>query len=125
LSVLRLIPATASTWFKPGATLDGKASWFLDTEVDAIELRLFWFTEVDGSRQVEVVDTVRFDHPGTDSEQPFRFRIPSSPYSFSGSLFTLSWAVEMVVLPSGETDRLDIVVGPRPIEVTAQDLREL
>jgi hypothetical protein len=124
MSVLRLSTEGSEGWFKPGDTIAGQATWHLDTDAEAIDLRLFWFTDVDGSRQVEVVESRRIDRPEPNGERSFRFRIPESPYSFSGRLFTLAWAVELVVIPSGEAERLDIVVGPRPIEVSVQSLRE-
>jgi len=56
-------------------------------------------------------------NPDRAGNRSFRFRVPRGPYSFSGKLITLAWAVELVVLPSGETERLDLLVGPQPIEV--------
>ena len=125
MSVLRLSTEGSESWFRPGRSIAGQASWHLDTDAEAIELRLFWFTDVDGSREVEVVDSRRIDRPEPNGERSFRFQVPEGPYSFTGRLFSLAWAVELVVIPSGETERLDSVVGPRPIEVSAQDLREL
>ena len=68
---------------------------------------------MDGSRQVEVVQSRRIDRPEPNGERSFQFRIPESPYSFTGRLFKLAWGVELVVIPSGETERLDMIVGPR------------
>jgi hypothetical protein len=42
---------------------------------------------------------------------------PKGPYAFSGKLITLAWAIELVVLPGGETERLDLLIGPAPVEV--------
>ena len=55
--------------------------------------------------------------PGLSGTRPFEFEIPRGPYSFSGKLITLAWAIEIVALPGGETERLDLVVGPQPVEV--------
>lgn len=105
------------TWFKPGELIEGRASWYLDEEVDAIEIRLFWYTSGKGTRDVGVERSLRIDGPDTSSYREFSFPAPDGPYSFSGTLITLAWAIELVLLPSGETERLDLGVGPRPVEV--------
>ena len=104
-------------WFKPGETIEGKVSWRLDDDADAIEVRLFWYTEGKGTQDVVVVSTKRIAGPDRVGDRSFRFRVPREPYSFSGKLITLSWALELVALPGGETERLDLLIGPQPIEV--------
>ena len=108
------------SWFKPGEELEGTVFWQLDEEADAVDVRLFWYTEGKGTQDVEVVANRHMAQPGLSGTRPFEFEIPRGPYSFSGKLITLSWAIELVVLPSGETERFDLVVGPQPVEV---DLR--
>lgn len=105
------------TWFKPGETIAGDASWRLDEEADTFEVRLFWYTTGKGSRDVGVVRTRRIEQPERDGSRKFRLDVPRGPYSFSGKLITLAWAIEIVALPSGETERLDIVIAPTPVEV--------
>jgi hypothetical protein len=55
-------------------------------------------------------------------DRSFSFRLPDGPYSFSGSLITLTWALELVALPNRTTERLDLVVAPTPVEVRLQSL---
>ena len=64
-----------------------------------------------------VVRVLRDDAPDPSGHRDFSIRAPEGPYSFSGKLITLSWAIELVVLPSGETERLDLRIGPQPVEV--------
>ena len=106
-----------STWFKPGELIEGRASWHLEDEVEAIEIRLFWYTSGKGSQDVGIVRVLRDDSPGRSGHRDFSIRAPEGPYSFSGKLITLSWAIELVALPSGETERLDLRIGPQPVEV--------
>ncbi len=68
------------------------------------------------------MEELRFDAPGTDGERAFSFTLPLGPYSFSGSLITLAWALELVALPSGETERVELVVAPVPAEVRLEGL---
>ena len=72
------------------------------------------------ANNIEIVRSLAVDRPDTSGHRDFSLRIPESPYSFSGKLITLSWAIELVALPSGETERLDLQIGPQPVEV---DLR--
>ena len=104
-------------WYLPGDTVVGRAVWRLDTDPEAVELRLFWHTQGKGTEDVEVVDQVRTEAAGLAGERAFSFRLPDSPYSFSGSLITLSWALELVALPGGELERVELVVAPTPVEV--------
>jgi len=115
--MLTLQTTDGSTWFKPGELIEGRASWFLDEEAEAIEVRLFWYTSGKGTQDVGIVHTLRIDRPETSGHRDFSFPVPEGPYSFSGKLITLAWAMELVVLPTGETERFDLVIGPRPVEV--------
>jgi hypothetical protein len=106
-----------ATWFKPGEQLRGAVKWRLEEEAAALEIRLFWFTTGKGTRDVGIVANRRIERPEIAGTMAFEFRVPRGPYSFSGRLITLGWAIEAVALPMGETARLDLVVGPRPVEV--------
>ncbi len=105
------------TWFKPGETIEGTVSWHLDGVIEAIEVRLFWFTQGAGARDVEIVTTRHMARPEPTGTRSFEFNVPRGPYSFSGKLITLAWAIELVVQPGGETERLDLIIGPQPVEV--------
>ena len=106
------------TSFRSGERVEGTLSWRLDEPAEAIELRLFWHTSGKGDRDVTVVDRLRLARPAaSESRRPFRFQLPSGPWSFSGSLITLAWALEAVVIPSNESVLLDVVVSPTAREI--------
>lgn len=109
-------------WFLPGEIVSGRVIWRLEGDADTVELRLFWFTSGKGTEDVEIVDSVRTDAAGMVGERSFNFRLPNGPYSFSGSLITVSWALELVDLPRGTTERIDLVVAPTPVEVRLEGL---
>jgi hypothetical protein len=117
--ILTLQTSDGATWFKPGELIEGRASWHFEPgeEVEAIEVRLFWYTTGKGTQDVEVLRTFRSDAPDTSGHRDFSIRAPEGPYSFSGKLITLSWALELVTLPGGRTERLDLRIGPQPVEV--------
>ena len=98
--------------FHPGEELRGTASWSLETPPTKVELRLFWRTEGKGSQDVGVVETVAFDGAGPEERREFRLRLPNGPYSFSGKLISLIWALELVAEPGADAGRQDITISP-------------
>lgn len=122
MSRLDISIAGGSAWVRPGDPVNGEVTWRLDDDAEALELRLFWFTEGKGTRDVEVVEELRIDAPGRDGRRSFSFATPEGPYSFSGTLITLRWALELVALPSEETARVGLVMAPTPVEVEIRSI---
>jgi hypothetical protein len=104
------------TAFEPGAEVAGSAGWALDEAPGSLELRLFWYTAGKGTSDVEIV-THQPCEAVREGRATFRFRLPAEPYSFSGTLVSLTWGIELVAEPSGENARLEITVGPGGREV--------
>jgi len=117
MSTLKIGTYENQTRFRPGGEVAGKALWILDGPPKAVEVRLFWYTQGKGTVDVNVVDRVRVETPPTRGEREFRFRLPGAPYSFSGKLISLVWALELVALPADETERIELVVSPTGFEV--------
>lgn len=103
--------------FAPRETLGGTIRWNLDANPRCLELSLFWYTAGKGTRDVGVVETKRFDEPGAFGSRDFAFTLPDGPYSFSGKLISLIWAVELTRSPGSETVRREIVLSPTGHEV--------
>ena len=103
--------------YMPAARVAGSISWELESDPSSVDLRLFWYTVGKGDRDVGIVDSVTFPHPGLRGRQGFSFELPESPHSFSGRLISLVWALELVVNPSGDTQRLEIIVSPTGREI--------
>lgn len=104
--------------FRPGHTVAGRVDWVLEKEQEAIEIRLFWYTEGRGDRDAAIAQTVRLEAPGRMGAQDFELELPAGPYTFSGRLISLVWALEAVGLPDETTTRREIVVSPDAGEVT-------
>lgn len=117
MSTLKIGTYENKTQYRPGEEVAGRALWMLDEPPKAVEVRLFWYTEGKGTQDVELIDSVRFDRPSERGEEDFRFTLPGEPYSFSGKLISLIWALELVALPSDETERLPITVSPTGHEI--------
>jgi hypothetical protein len=109
------------TAFRPGEEVRGVVSWSLDESPTGVELRLFWRTEGKGIPDVGVVETVGFDGAGRADRREFRVRLPDGPYSFTGQLVSLIWAVEVVAEPGGAAASQDLVLSPtgNPIVLSA------
>ena len=103
--------------YLPGETITGTVSWRLDAPAEGVEVRLFWYTRGKGTTDVQVVKAQHIDSAGMTGKRPFRFVLPEEPYSFSGKLISLVWALEAVVQPGDRSQRLELVVGPAGREV--------
>ncbi|HSU81139.1 MAG TPA: hypothetical protein VLR69_01915 [Thermoanaerobaculia bacterium] len=103
--------------FLPGETVEGTVGWHFDVPAKSVELRLLWYTEGKGDQDVTVVESVPLPNPGTDEVRPFQIRLPAGPFSFSGRLISLVWALEAVAEPGSRAERLPITVSPTRQEI--------
>ena len=103
--------------FVPGEVLRGRVGWQTSSPPEKVELRLFWWTTGSGTRDVIVAATELWANPGADSLEPFEFTLPAGPYSFSGELITLNWALELVVDSNINPERLELTLSPDGTEV--------
>ncbi len=102
--------------FQPGESLDGVVSWTVNGATSA-EVRLFWYTRGKGTEDVGLVDTIAFPNPQATDRRPFRFALPKAPYSFSGQLISIVWAIELILEPGSSVERREIVISPSGREV--------
>ena len=98
--------------FMPGQTIQGRFVWTLDRDVQAVEVRLIWFTHGKGTQDVSIVATRRVEKPARSGQDAFEFKLPVGPYSFTGKLITLSWALELLTLPGDQAERIDFILSP-------------
>jgi hypothetical protein len=108
--------------FAPGAQLLVTASWELEKPVSNIELRLFWFTEGKGDSDVHVVQKLGFPQPGLRESKRLAIHLPDAPYSFSGALISLVWALELVADSSREAARIEFVMAPNGEEIRLEPI---
>ena len=108
--------------FEPGAEVDLELRWELEEPPEAIELRIVWNTAGKGDTDFRVAAVQRFDHPSAIEACRETVTLPHSPYSFSGTLVSLMWALELVALPQEDSTRTEIVIAPGGREVTLQAL---
>lgn len=117
MSRMKIETAENRTEFFPGEEVKGRVSWELDKPPQSVELRLFWYTRGKGDQDVSVVQTVDFSNPSQYEQRDFSITLPDAPYSFSGKIISLIWALELVAQPSGTTERLEILLTPTGAEI--------
>lgn len=103
--------------YKPGGELTGHCEWFFEKEVQEIELHLLWHTEGKGDEDVEVVERKTLSNISNTGREQFSFKLPDSPYSFSGQLISLVWGIEAVVKPGKTSELVEFVLSPTGEEI--------
>jgi hypothetical protein len=103
--------------FAPLQSVRGRVEWHEDSPPEAIEVRLLWHTEGRGDPDASVARTLRIEAPSAEGSSAFEFECPHGPYSFSGRLISLRWAVEATAVPQKTTARAAIVIAPDGEEV--------
>ena len=103
--------------YTPGEQISGTARWQLEESVESIDVRLFFYTEGKGTSDIEVLETIPVENPPLTGSQRFDWRLPQTPYSFSGKLISLIWAVEVVLLPSGDAESYEFQMTPTGKEI--------
>jgi hypothetical protein len=119
VSQLRIETSDGRTCFAPGELLEAVAEWTLDVPADAVALRLLWNTRHSGDENTSIrfedrgiIDQERYLTPETSGRRHWPVQLPNGPYSFCGTLFSLVWALELVVEPGNNSCRFDITVAP-------------
>ena len=104
----------------PKERIEGEVSWNLIKNPSAIEVRLFWYTAGKGTGDVKIIDAIRFSNPSRNETRSFSFTLPSLPYSFSGKLISLIWAIELIAEPENTSARFDFFMSSTGEEVTLE-----
>jgi len=109
---LEITLADGRVAFSPGAEISGHLRWTFDGTPTWVELRLFWYTEGKGTRDVRVVDQKRFTDLDASGGGTFSLRAPAHPPSCSGRLVSIRWALELVSGDDQPVPKIDLVIGP-------------
>ena len=102
MNILSIKIKDGKTKFLPGEEIQGEVMWDLQKLPKTITVNVFWFTEGQGSQDSEIVGSMELEASGLSGRQSFRLALPAAPYSFTGSLISLNWAVEVVAPPVAE-----------------------
>lgn len=115
--MLTITFANNNTSFRPGDEIAGTARWQLGEAPKHVEISIGWSTRGKGTQDSETVATTAVDNPMAQGEHGFRFTAPGEPHSFSGKLISMIWSIELLVEPSDETERVEIVIAPEAREI--------
>jgi hypothetical protein len=98
--------------FLPGETIRGTVSWDCPKTPKDVELRLRWLTSGKGTQDLYLVQKTSYQPLNNSENHNFEFKLPESPYSFSGKLVSLSWALELQAFPSDNVSLEEFVLSP-------------
>ena len=100
------------TAFVPGNIIAGTIRWAdIKENTEQIDVRLIWYTKGKGERNHELLDSHPIVNPQNQGESGFQFAVPHRPYSFSGKLVSLVWAIEAIAFPDLEAEQLEVVIS--------------
>ncbi len=120
MNQLSLTLENSARGFEPGGQLVVTAGWQLDQLVPGdqyLELRLIWYTRGKGDTDVQTTQALRIDPEQASDTKRMGIQLPDSPYSFSGKLISLVWALEFVLEPGGDACREEFVMAPGGREI--------
>lgn len=110
--------------FEPTEQLAGNVRWDSEKASQRLELRLFWFTRGKGTEDAGIVATLKLEQPLGQESRSFSFQLPEAPYSFSGKLISLVWALELIAYPSKEVVRREFEMAPGKKEIKLDSVPE-
>lgn len=117
MSLVAVRPDPDRTNFEPGETISVLAKWSLDKAPESLELRAVWTTEGKGTKDWGVERVVIVEDVEAEGERRLTMVLPRQPYSFSGGLVSITWWLELVALPTKESGRCPMEIGPGGKEV--------
>jgi hypothetical protein len=124
MAVLEIFIDGDRNTFEPGDTISGKVRWFLEKETDVLTLSLFWRTVGRGTEDMGLAESLDFENPGLSGESSFSMKCPEGPYSFSGTLISIVWGLELTGKKGKNAVVEGIVIGPGCAEVVCTDYIE-
>jgi len=105
------------TDYRPGQPIIGTVLWELPEAPRSLEVRLFWYTQGKGTQDIGIAEVMEIQNSAPTGEEAFAFEAPQGPFSYSGRLTSVSWALELVSEGPDESERLDIVIAPTGAEI--------
>ena len=112
------------TSYNPGEKIRGKLEWELAQEVPEITINIFWYTEGIGEQDSELAKTEVIKAPLQNDRQNFEIDLPMAPYSYSGQITALKWAIEATAMKDKVKDVKEFSMTPGNREVILPEVKE-
>ena len=108
--------------YAPGESIGGTVEWTeLNAKTSRVEIRLIWYTEGKGDTDFAIIETITEDSPAPTGSKKFSFVAPTRPFSFSGKLISLIWAVEVVEFPSRDGAKETLTISSDRNEIMLEN----
>lgn len=102
--------------YQPNMTVTGEVLWDFKKKPRSLTLQLVWYTQGRGSKDKRVLEKQKIATSQRGMEA-FQFELPEGPYSFSGKLISLTWAIECFSKSPSLLIQQDIIVSPNKAEI--------
>lgn len=112
------------TQLLPGQTISGKILWAVNKPPEEITLSLGWMTEGRGTQDSKIETQKTWKTDQTSGEESFEFTLPTSPYSFEGTLISVHWALELQVKKGKSEYRIPLTVSPHGSSVALESIAD-
>ena len=112
------------TSYNPGEKIRGELEWELAQEVPEITINIFWYTEGIGEQDSELAKTEVIKAPLQNDRQNFEIDLPMAPYSYSGQITALKWAIEATAMKDKVKDVKEFSMAPGNREIILPEVKE-
>lgn len=105
------------TEFEPGETIVVHLNWSLPEPPESLKLQLVWNTIGKGTTDRGLEKTIAIDASGREGTHRVELTLPAAPYSFSGKLVSLVWALELMAKRPRAEFRTEMTIAPGRSEI--------
>ncbi len=100
-----------SSTLHPGGTLRGTVSWGIPHPPRKLEVRVFWYNGEPGSGEARTIGSLELGE-AQEGSRGFDFALPELPWSVTGQVVKVGWAIELVEKKSGSLALADFTMSP-------------
>jgi hypothetical protein len=109
--------------YRPGERISGSVKWDLDKDVKYIAINVFWYTEGIGEQDSEIAAAEKIDMPFKSGSNDFSIQLPEAPFSYSGKITSLKWAVEATTPKDKIKDVKDFTLSPDNEKIVLSEIK--
>ena len=84
----------------------------MEQKPEVVRLTLGWWTDGRGSKDAKIEAVKEWQTDEIAGREAFEFQLPGSPYSFSGTLISLTWGLELSVKKGKAKILRELVLSP-------------